>query len=292
MNAIEAVIDIQSHISLQSTSVNEMDALPDMPWAEFTSKGLDLVVADVVDQFVTDVKPLKQSTSDNKCSLENKLPEIQVDKGSSSTSIPPPFVDNFTTNDSEDIVTPLTEVIQKLSSNNMKTRVTKDVSNVLLQTAGKGVGQSCSLAVESTASDVVAEVVKGTQTLLNFQSSDTIYPTTLDAKGSNERKPLNAPETTQKSTEDCNVIQATCLKMLEGLQGKVLDFFTKYQQSGTELKGNTNTYAKKVISAILICIKRGLPKSKGLHRSEDVEMITDILNAMLKNIGEIDAQDV
>lgn len=253
----------------------------------------DLVVADVVDQFVTDVKPLKQSTSDNKCSLENKLPEIQVDEGSSFTSIPPPFVDNFTTNDSEDIVTPLTKVIQKLSSNNMKTRITKDVSNALLQTGGKGVGQSCSLTVvESTASDVVAEVVKGIQTLLNFQSSDTIYPTTLDAKGNNERKPLNAPETTQKSTEDCNVIQATCLKMLEGLQGKALDFFTKYQQAGTELKGNINTYAIKVIRAILICIKRGLPKSKGLHRSEDVEMITDILNAMLKNIGEVDAQDV
>lgn len=76
-------------------------------------------------------------------------------------------------------------------------------------------------------------------------------------------------------------------------RGRCWIFFTKYQQVDTELKGNTNTHAKKVISAILICIKKCLPKQpKGLRRSEDIDIITDILNSMLRNIGEVDVQEL
>lgn len=380
MNAFEAVTDIlaasvHSHVSLQSSTISsEMDALPEIPWAEFSCKDLDSVVTGIVDQFVTDVKmyaePLKsanakdadlsgktnspyfptasvvyenlygklkkiftqcsvmrrglgkklhfksashaspteiskeennkekgenleetadlqsittevmmelvmalteETSKNSKSSLENKLPSTSVPETHGFrlpsqheiACIASTFVENVKTNDSDDIVRPLSEAIKKLSRTDIKTCVTKDVSKVILQAAEKVVGKSCPLAAEPTASEVAAEVIEGLKTLVS-----------------------NLPSTTDNA-KDLNVIRRVSLKMMGGLQRKLLTFFTKCQEAGTEVKGN----AKKVISATLVCIKKGLSGSKNSQKSEDIKVIYDILNSMLKDIGEVDVQN-
>lgn len=191
--------------------------------------------------------------------------------------------------DSAELVAPTTEIIQKLSNEDIQAKSIKQVSQVLLKSAKSG-GTLSSLPAESTASELVGTVVEGIQTLLQSTSYDAMDKTISDIKGDCEEGSAVLLAESKAQIDDFKVkVWSATREIFGNLQSKVKEFFTKSQLHGSKVE--EKLCAKEAISNVLICIQEEVPNS-GLweHDSEYLHMFHDTVNSMLQSLGAIDVQ--
>lgn len=247
-------------------------------------------VTDVLVNFLQSHTSLKSCASNNSCEIDdwNGKPwldyfskdldanAVVIDQGVTDSQKSSP-VRCPITKSSDEVVVPITDVIHKLCRDDLHAEVSKEVGQVLLQSVETFTGTACHLSIDSTVSDVVDTVVGGIQAILH---------TTLDM-------PSNSPDKTGNSGRGLpniclrKVVNGTC-EMFRALQEKVKHFSNNILLYVT--MGSTETYAKQAISNALTCIKEDLT-SLGLYDSEDLNMVDDILNLMLRNINGVASQE-
>ncbi|XP_041960652.1 uncharacterized protein LOC121719258 [Alosa sapidissima] len=190
---------------------------------------------------------------------------------------------------SAELVLPITEIMQKLSSEDIQTKAVKQVSQVLLNSA-KSSGTASSLPTESTASDLVGTVVEGIQTLFQSTSYNAMDNTISDSKGKSQGGSSVLLNKSQVGKEASKVkIWSVTREIFESLRRKVKDFITNSQLH--ESKVEEKVCAKQAISNVLVCIQEEVPNS-GMWGtdSEHLHLFHNTINTMLQSLGDMDVQ--
>ncbi|XP_062400254.1 uncharacterized protein LOC134090653 [Sardina pilchardus] len=260
----------------------------DVTWVTPETTDLEDCTCEVMGELVMSVK--EQIAEDQMSCTEGETPTAgSYLAGNIMLEIENNFVSSASKRCCAELVLSISEIMQKLSSEDIQTKAVKQVSQVLLN-AAKSSGTASSLPTESTASDLVGTVIEGIQTLFQSTSCDAMDNTISDREGKSKGGSSVLLDKSQVGMEASKVkIWSATREMFKSLQRMVKDFITNSQLH--ESKVEEKVCAKQAISNVLVCIQEEAPNS-GMweHDSEYLQLFHNTINTMLQSLGDVDVQ--